>query len=66
MDPISENINDKWQQADSKNKEICPDLILADVIVCAALDRFYQPSKRQITECCANEDHVRCSLRRSV
>jgi hypothetical protein len=66
MESISENIIENRQQAGSKNKDICPALILADTIVCGALGRLYQPSSRQIRECCANEYHIQCSLRRSA
>lgn len=65
MESLSENAIENLQQAGSKDKDICPALILADVIVCCALGRPYQPSSRQIKECCANEFHVQCSLRRS-
>lgn len=66
MESISENAIEKTQHAGSKNKDICPALILADVIVCCALGRLYEPSSRQINECCVNEYHVRCSLRHSA
>jgi len=66
MESISEKVIENRRQTGSKSKDnMCPDLILEDMIVCGALGRFYQPSRRQIRECCANEYHVRCSLRRS-
>ena len=65
MESNSENITENEKQVGSKSKDICPALVLADMIVCDALGRLYQPSSRQIRECCANEYHVHCSLRRS-
>jgi hypothetical protein len=66
MESISENIIENRQQVGSKKNDICPALVLADTIACGALEKLYQPSSRQIRECCANEYHVLCSLRRSA
>ncbi len=66
MKSISENITESRQQTGSKKEDICPSLILNDVIACNALGRLYQPSSRQIKECCANGYYVQCTLRRTA
>jgi hypothetical protein len=46
-----------------KNGDVCPALILAARVMCDALEHRYQPSRRQIRECCTKGYHARCSLR---
>jgi hypothetical protein len=66
MEMNAKNIVEQRQQAGANNNDICPDLILNDMVMCDALERLYQPSSRQIRECCLNEYYIRCSLRRSA
>lgn len=55
----------EYPQPDGAKNNICPALILADRVMCDALELPYQPSKRQIREFCTKEHHISCSLRSS-
>ncbi len=64
MNSISETVIEQRQPDGAKRSDICPALILADRVMCDALGQLYQPSRRQIRECCTKEYHFLCSLRR--
>ncbi len=65
IETFSEN-DEHYRQFGETNGQICPSLVLADTILCDAVDKLYQPSDRQIRECCLNEYYMQCSLRRPL
>ncbi len=52
----------EYPQPDDAKNNVCPALILADRVMCDALEQLYHPSKRQIREFCTKENHITCSL----
>jgi len=65
IEAVSEK-EEHYRQSIEINNEICPALILADTILCDAMARLYQPSDRQVRECCLNEYYMQCTLRRPL
>jgi hypothetical protein len=66
MKDVTENTIDYRQGKYTRKHEICPDLVLAETVVCDAIGQPYRPSNRQMREFCMNECYAGCSLRRSA
>jgi hypothetical protein len=66
MDAMSQSFINRSKTDGANSSDICPALVLADKVMCDALEQLYQPSSRQIREYCTKKSHNQCSLRRSV